>query len=194
MKSSAPSKSSPGRLLAGLALVAMSCQAAAPDPRQPPASRSLCAAQEQAYFSCTLRETGKLVSLCAVEEADGSASRMVYRYGRRGKVELEAPPAEDRSRNDYFRASAYTRAQITRWSVSFRRDGYRYELFDDYDGEGQSPRTDRGLRIWLPIRSADGQPRIETLRCMQPDFSRLSRLQSQLPCDEAASLGGCKPK
>ena len=56
------------------------------------ASETLCTPSEVVVFSCvTKRRKPKRVSLCAKKEWSAERGYLVYRYGRKGKIELEYP-------------------------------------------------------------------------------------------------------
>lgn len=53
------------------------------------AVESLCDAQEQVIFSCTLGK--KMVSVCASNDFSASSGYLQYRFGQKGALELTCP-------------------------------------------------------------------------------------------------------
>ena len=57
------------------------------------AAESLCDAQEQVIFSCSLGK--KIVSVCASNDFSASSGYLQYRFGRKGALELAFPDSTD---------------------------------------------------------------------------------------------------
>jgi hypothetical protein len=207
MSSSAPplrnservSTGGPGRrrtylTLPGLLATALAVRGAAPEPPQPDPASTLCAVEEKAYFSCVLGGSGKMVSLCGSADLHGDDAHLRYRFGRKGAIELEAPPPPAASSFSFFRAGGYTRARVMQWSIGFQRGHYHYELFDSRDGEVDPPFRESGIRVRQDEGNGKVASKVSTLRCTQPAFSLLGELRPLLKCDDALTFGGCKPE
>ena len=147
---------------------------------------TLCLQNERTIFSCPLKNTAKLVSLCGSRDLAEGSGYLQYRFGRRGKVELEFPN-ERRGSPKAFRHTLYTRYQVNRFSVSFSVGNYTYTVFDNHDGEMEPPTHEVGVAI---ERSGD---RRRELLCRGSGSGNLRELQSIVPCDkdDALNMGGC---
>ena len=147
---------------------------------------TLCLQDERAIFSCLLKNTAKLVSLCGSRDLAEGSGYLQYRFGRKGKVELEFP-SERRGSPKAFRHSLYTRYQVDRFSVSFSVANYTYAVFDNYDGEMEPPTHEAGVAV----AHSDENPR--ELLCRGTGSGNLRELQSIIPCDkhDMSNAGGC---
>ena len=135
----------------------------------------LCEHDEVRYFSCTAAR-GKAISLC------GRGDRFVqYRFGKPGKIELRYPATAEGS--DTLRYASYMRFETVSYEVTFRSSGAKYSVFDYTEGKERSA----GVRV---IKATGEEAVIE---CKGKIYSRLTDLESRLPCDEdnALNLDGC---
>lgn len=137
-------------------------------------------------FSCRVKSTKKVLSLCASKDLSPSSGYLQYRFGKSGALELEFPSARDGSQSQ-FSYARYTRYQVSKASVNFRKEGYLYSVFDHFDGESGKPSRTRGVQI----RFAGEQKKTVSLVCDGASVSHLVKLESILPCDEELSLSGC---
>jgi hypothetical protein len=110
---------------------------------------SLCEKAEKIVFSCTLRKSAKIVSLCASKDLTKERGYLQYRFGLPGKIELEYPKEREQTQTA-FKYSHNFRAQFDLTEISFSRDGYEYVIFDDYNGEQKPVRQEQGVRITPP--------------------------------------------
>ena len=110
------------------------------------AATSLCTKDERVVFSCPLRRSTKVVSLCSSQKLTKDAGYLQYRFGVPGKVELEFPDVRDESRKA-FKYSHYFRAKVDSTEVSFSRNGYTYAVFDEYNGEEKPVVSEQGLTV-----------------------------------------------
>ena len=145
------------------------------------APASLCQAQEQVIFSCSVKPSKKLVSLCARQLGSPAAS-LQYRFGRPGHIELQHPQ-QGAGSLQAFRHASYGRYRVERQSVSFENQGVRYTVFDDYEGDIKPEVHERG--VWV----SQGERELATLRCTGPVRSELHRLREHLACDDTQALG-----
>lgn len=134
----------------------------------------LCEKQEQKFFSCQTAH-GTTIAVC------GGNGVVQYRYGTRGKVELKYPA----SPADSLRYAGYMRYETESYEVTFSDSGATYSVFDYTEGRERSA----GVRVV----KASGEEIV--IACAGKVFSRLSELQSRLPCDRdnALNLDGCPP-
>lgn len=95
---------------------------------------SLCRAEEQVIFTCVAAGSAKLVSLCGSKLLDHRRGYLQYRYGKPGAIDLQFPQARANTQLA-FRYAHYFRAQVDRTEISFDSQGYRYTIYDYYEGE-----------------------------------------------------------
>jgi hypothetical protein len=138
-------------------------------------STCLCEREEVRYFSCQTAR-GKAIALC------GRDNRFVqYRFGKRGKIELQFPASVDSP--ETLRYASYMRFETESYEVTFTSSGVRYSIFDYTEGKERSA----GVRV----TNASGNEVV--VACAGKIYSRLSQLESRLPCDadNALNLDGC---
>jgi hypothetical protein len=140
-------------------------------------AESLCETSETTYFSC---HTGKQkwISVCGDKTGQGSIQ---YRFGTRAHVELTFP--ESAIANVSLRFAHYFRARVDRFEVTFEVKDTSYAVFDYRENNQRIA----GVRVV----TADNPER--ELSCVGKVESRMSELESRLPCDQdnALNLGGC---
>lgn len=110
--------------IAGLALLAGALQpgpSAAAD-RRP----SLCLRQEKAVFSCAIGS--RIVSLCASIDIGPGSGTLVYRFGRKGALEL-VHPEPPRPPDSAFSAAVIGDAGSSGDIVRFSRGDVTYTLY-----------------------------------------------------------------
>jgi len=104
------------------------------------ASPTLCAKDEAVFFSCPLKDSNKVVSLCGdrglmKSREEGENSFLVYRFGRLGALELEYPKRRDGS-IEMFSYSRYESkpemGDFDLTEVLFSISEFKYRIFDDY--------------------------------------------------------------
>nr|WP_294868045.1 hypothetical protein [uncultured Pseudogulbenkiania sp.] len=98
------------------------------------ATPTLCEPNETVAFSCVLKKPKKIVSICTSRRLTESTGYVQYRFGLPGKIELVFPGKRDGSQ-DRFVYSRYTRPMVTRISLSFKNNGYDYEVYSDQEHE-----------------------------------------------------------
>ena len=117
-------------------------------------ANSLCAKGEHILFSCAVKTSGKLVSLCAAPDLTKDRGYLQYRFGLPGKIELEFP-SERQGSQQKFRYSHYFRYQVDLTEVTFEIDGYQYSIFDNYNGEEKPAISSQGVSVTAPGKSKD---------------------------------------
>lgn len=114
------------------------------------AAPTLCQSQEQAVFSCAMRD--KVVSLCA--SGQGKAVRMQYRFGIRAKPELQYPGTPKPAAGHFLASrTAFSGGGETR--IRFRNGRYGYLLFESmvrtgFGPEGNNPEITAGIVVRAP--------------------------------------------
>jgi hypothetical protein len=111
-----------------------------------PGPSSLCAKDEKIVFSCSLKRSMKVVSLCSSAKLTKDGGYLQYRFGAPGKIELEFPDNRADSQK-VFKYSHYFRAKVDDTEISFSRNGYTYTVFDEYNGEEKPSVSEQGLTV-----------------------------------------------
>lgn len=151
------------------------------------AMSGLCNGQEVVMFSCRVR-TDKWVALCASPELSIASGYLQYRFGKPNALDFEFPLERDDSSRMRFSYSRYTRAHVTKITVSFEREGRTYTLFDDRDSEFGRAQRLQGVRVKRTDSITPDRP----LVCEASTVNRLMTLEPILPCDENVGVGGCR--
>jgi hypothetical protein len=149
------------------------------------ASGNHCSPQEQVIFSCEIKRSSKVISVCASSKLTVSEGTVAYRYGVLGKPEFQFPPQAEGSIKR-FRFAHYSRYQVDRLELSFENGNYTYAVFDYYEGE-EKPSYMRGVRV-LP---KDGKAKEVELRCSGKVVSSLTKLEGIVHCDKENALATC---
>ncbi len=87
---------------------------------------SLCTPAETAIFSCAVG--GKIVSLCGSRDLSETAGTMIYRYGRKGAVELTYPEKPVHPREAFTASGVGMSAGLGDY-LRFSRNGITYTLY-----------------------------------------------------------------
>lgn len=139
---------------------------------------TLCGPDEQAFFDCQLKGSAKQLSLCGSRSLTQDSAYLQYRFGRLGALELEFPRERVGSLRQ-FHLAHYIRPQVDRTELEFSNGGYRYTLFDDYDGEQKPARRSRGISVTGPGDTA----KTVDLVCGTGGVSHLNTLEKVVPYD-----------
>jgi hypothetical protein len=174
-----------------IAVVVILCCAATSTIQTP----SHCAASETVIFSCRIKGSPKVLSLCGSKNLTKDVGYLQYRFGRPGKVELQFPEEKQNSQAQFL-FEHYFRAQVDRTAVKFKNGGYEYSIYDAYEGEEAPARNYRGVSIeYIGSEgdSADANKGGENrdLECTGRVISRLNKLENVIPCNKDDSLFGC---
>jgi hypothetical protein len=144
----------------------------------------LCRADEQVLFSCKVADGSKFASVCGSKRLDAKLGYVQYRFGKVGALELEFPQGIEGTQRE-FRYAHYFRARVDRTELSFERGGYRYSLYDYYEGDVKPVVEEAGVRVTPP----GGEQKAVELRCRGRVVSRLGVLSSVVPIDEDSEVG-----
>ena len=107
-------------------------------------AQSLCAAHEQVLFNCKIKDSRKLVSVCASQDLAKDRGYLQYRFGTRKKLELVFPPTKvDTQQRFYW--SEKRPYQSALYELAFINGGYLYtvsayeasEVLNDIPGGAQ---------------------------------------------------------
>lgn len=144
----------------------------------PPPIGSLCRRDEQILFSCKVADGTKFASLCGSRSLDAKRGYVQYRFGTARALELIFPQDLKGTQNA-FRYLHYFRAQVDRTEVSFESGGYRYALYDYYEGDVRPVISGAGIRVTPP-----GREPVE-IKCRGKVVNRLGVLSDVVPNDES---------
>ena len=141
-------------------------------------ANSLCLTDERIIFSCAVKRTGKIISLCASKDLDKERGYLQYRFGLPGKIELEYPK-ERKGTQEKFQYTHYFRAQFDLTAINFTIDGYQYSVFDDYNGEEKPAQSSQGVSVTAP-----GKPKEVSFVCRNKAKADYSDLPEVLARDQ----------
>ena len=138
-------------------------------------ANSLCLMDERIIFSCAVKRTAKIISLCASKDLDKERGYLQYRFGLPSKVELEFP-TDRKGTQAKFHYTHYFRAQFDLTEINFTIDGYEYSVFDDYNGEEKPAVSSQGVSVTAP-----GKPKEVSFVCRTKPKADYGDLQAVLP-------------
>lgn len=141
--------------------------------------KTLCEPNEQIVFSCYMKKTLKILSICTSKKLGAKNGYVQYRFGFPGKVELEFP-TERKDTQSAFSYLRYTRPLVTLLTLEFESNGYKYSLRQDSNAEEKPPINSSSLSIVSPDPNAKG---IE-MTCREPVKGSLMLLEDVVPRGE----------
>lgn len=103
---------------------------------------------------------------------------MQYRYGKPGAIELQFPQARANTQIA-FRYAHYFRARVDRTEVSFDNQGYRYTLFDYFEGDVKPATIKAGVRV----SKHDTKGAEAEFPCVAKPTSHLGKLENVIARD-----------
>lgn len=107
-------------------------------------AQSLCTAHEQVVFNCQIKDSRKLVSVCASRNLAKDRGYLQYRFGIRKKSELVFPPTNVGTQQRFYWGEKRP-YQSAIYELMFINDGYLYtvsayevsEVLNDIPGGAQ---------------------------------------------------------
>jgi len=138
---------------------------------------NLCREAEQIVFSCQIKGSDKILSVCAAQNLDRENGYLQYRFGTNKEVELEFP-SDIRDSQKAFRYSRYTRPLVTYLRLSFQENNYTFTVYDDYTAETGTEHRCAGVTVVSP----DGKQ--TDFECETPIISNLMLLEYIVPKGE----------
>lgn len=90
---------------------------------------SMCAKADQVVFSCPLRSTGKIVSVCAAGDVSHGQGRFYYAYGGPATPELVYPSKDDGTADVFANSHLVYGGASGGTAYSFVNRGYRYIVY-----------------------------------------------------------------
>jgi hypothetical protein len=148
---------------------------------------SHCSPSEAIIFSCRIKGSTKVLSLCGSKELSKDTGYLQYRFGRPGAVELTFPE-EKRNSQAQFLFDHYFRFQVDRTEVIFKNGAYTYSIYDSYEGDEKPASRHRGVTI---ENESGAGPENQDLECTGPVISRLVKLEEVIPCNKENPLSNC---
>jgi hypothetical protein len=143
------------------------------------ASESLCASSEQVFFSCPVKDSPKLLSVCGQVNPESEGAEAVrsgylqYRFGPHDKPELIFPKTRDGSLEKFWAASEYLPSAFYEgYQLSFLSGETEYRVYAMSEGAGpDAPPEKYGGVI---VSTAGGKD--ITIPCGSPPENKLSSL------------------
>jgi len=113
---------------------------------------------ERVAFHCAT-DSGKWISVCA-DAQSAAPTHIVYRYGKKGAIELEKPEIDDKnlSRWAYVEEPMISGEQRT---LTFTNEGYSYQVFV----------TEAGRDTQAGVVVSKGDKALATLTCANQTFT-----------------------
>lgn len=139
-------------------------------------TKTLCGNNEQVVFSCGIRKSARILSICSSKQVDAQNGYVQYRFGLPGKVELEFP-TERKGSQSAFAYSRYTRPLVTLLALQFESNGYKYFIHQDSNAE-EKPSIDSSS---LNITSPDAGAKEIEMTCREPVKGSLMLLEDVVP-------------
>jgi len=137
-----------------------------------------CSNAEKIIFSCQIRNSKKVLSLCASNDLSDKSGYLQYRFGRLNSIELEFPKERNKSQNKFLYRH-YFRYQVDRTEIGFENNGHEYTIYSYYEGDGQEkPTHEEGVQV----------DNIEFL-CNETLSADFTPLEDAVPCDTESALG-----
>lgn len=116
-------------------------------PQNEKSPTSLCGANEATIFSCQVKHSAKLASLCASNTAPASHGNVYYVFGIQAKVELHYPDRPVPPREVFQRTHLVYAGPTGAYAYSFSRAGVEYVL---YSISGADHFEKQGLLAYRP--------------------------------------------
>lgn len=110
-------------------------------------NENLCTDNEKVLFSFKTGKGAKTLSICVSKK---QPDYIVYRFGTKENIELEYPPNKTDSWNKfaysyYLRGGGKENAGLDLNYLSFSKDGYEYQVYQEYSAENECMNV--GIRI-----------------------------------------------
>lgn len=95
---------------------------------------SHCSNTEQIIFNCRIKNSNKILSLCASKNFSKTSGYLQYRFGGLDKIELEFPKERKQSQKEFLYRH-YFRSQVDRTEISFENHKHTYTIYSYYEGD-----------------------------------------------------------
>jgi hypothetical protein len=140
------------------------------------AAGSFCDVAEETFFSCSIANSDKIVSVCGTRNGSSGESYLQYRFGRPGKIEFEYPANRSGS-TKHFWWDSRAHADVADDWLWFKNDGFVYSIFvvEDHD----SPNRASEVRAGILVEEKGSDRASEELKCAARssiDFKRLGNI------------------
>ena len=92
------------------------------------ASETLCQPKENIIFSCPIKSSPKIISVCGSSNLTADKGYLQYRFGTVTNIEFTFPKSKDKTQNQFWweEHRAYESFDS---NLSFRNSGYVYTIF-----------------------------------------------------------------
>lgn len=140
---------------------------------------SLCNNNEKTFFSCTLKNT-KQLSICGLEKE--KKLFIHYKFGQPIKTEMVFPKYTQNN-NKTFKYNHYSRYQTDYFRIVFTNNGYKYEIYRNYEAESSNKIT-AGVNITNLVSK-----KTYNLLCKAIKIDEINQLSNLLACDKDNALG-----
>lgn len=123
-----------------------------------------CTSGEIDYFTCKIKDSEKIVSLCgglfrddtyATSEINSDAW-IQYRFGKKGSIQLTYPAKKKQPLGKYFSGDYILANDARVYSLTFKSGSYTYEIQSSPGMRGILV-LGRGIKLAMPC---DGEPKI----------------------------------
>jgi hypothetical protein len=126
---------------------------------------SLCDKRDLIFFTCTT-ENKKIISLCGKGTPD-NVTGVYYRFGRKGKVEMDFPKNKDESSIKQFSHERFPSEEIAAVATSFNNNDYTYTIFDVlFDGKVENvPELGDTHYSGVTVRKKETNENVANIQC-----------------------------
>lgn len=143
----------------------------------------LCGNNEQVIFSCSMKSSKKILSVCSSKSLNDENSYLQYRFGKSGKVEFQFP--DDRSNSiKQFKQTHYFRAKVDRRELIFQNKDVQYSVFSSFEGEESPPIKEAGVIV----QKGSSERSWKTLQCASKFVDHLEKLDNVVVNDPNSDL------
>lgn len=112
------------------------------------AATTLCNAGEASYFSCELKSSRKVLSLCGGPISDSESFWVQYRYGRPRHVEMAFPLKRIAVKESGFEFRRHLRmGGASDYEVAFTQGSWHYVVFSWISGEEGADGVEYGVFV-----------------------------------------------
>lgn len=151
-----------------------------------------CNGSENVVFSCKIKGSKKVASLCATSRKvknHVTPVALIYRFGKIGNIELEFPSSPSGSL-ERFKFDHYFRPDVDITSISFSNGSFDYDIHETINTEEGSPPDEQhtaGLSVYRKNKGVG-------LTCVVNSIeANWSIIDGAVPCEEDGGLpNSCK--
>jgi hypothetical protein len=127
-------------------------------------AQSLCAVHEQVIFNCQIKDSRKLVSVCASHDLAKDRGYLQYRFGTKRKLELVFPPTKIGTQQRFY-WSEKRPYQSAIYELAFISGGYLYTV-SAYEASAVLNDIPGGAQGGDVVVQRMGSPNFNRLNCV----------------------------